>query len=337
MKTSYRKMFDEVQASEKLRGEVRNMTRRERKPRKHMKWLILAAALIVVLAGVVAADGNDTREPLRDDLPVIEAITLEEELGRQWEENGGILDEAQKQVIAQAVQAIYVSDTCGGVTVTVDAVYATELYLELLVKIQGKDLSDLYHGDLGTYALNGSALARPEMEITKSYCSASDLGTLEDGTLVRHLVLGISQEELSLLDGAELKLRMRNLKTFGDEEWVLPISLAPAVNREVLTVDEAAASGYAPEKSGSQRKSSLETIRLQDIRVTATGFRFRTAWGSPGTVYLCLSNGTEIKHHEMSDSGNTDGPHDVEGRWPAPADFSKIEALRVGDTVISLR
>ena len=47
-------------------------------------------------------------------------------------EAGGILDEAQKEVIAQAVQNVRASDTQDGITVSIDSVYVTEFYLEML-------------------------------------------------------------------------------------------------------------------------------------------------------------------------------------------------------------
>lgn len=319
MKTPYQEMYDDIHASGRLREAVRAMTKLERKPRKRVWWLLAAAALTAVLMGVAGADSDGLREPLREDLPVIGPITLEEELGRRWVENGGVLDEEQKAVIARAVQDIRVSNTQDGVTVSVDAVYATEFYLELLLNIQGEDLAG---HNLTAHELYGSVLSAPDREITHDYIGGSYLGVTEDGTVVESLELGISQKEgLSLLDGAELELRLGNLKTYGEGEWVLPISLAPAADREALTLEEAV----------------TETATLREIWVTARSFRFRADAESSSEIYLCLSNGREIKHGVMSSSGKRDGSWEAEGCWPAPADFSQIEALRVGDTVIPLR
>lgn len=338
MKTPYQEMYDEVHAPESLREAVRAVTKLERKPRKRVLWLLAAAVLVAALVGAVGADSEGLREPLREDLPVIDPVTLEERLGRQWEESGGILDEEQREVIAQAVQEVQARDTQDGVTVTVDAVYATEFYLELLLYIQGENLSNSCYLYLESYELSGSVSSAPDREISHIYTGSADLGVLEDGTVVRGLTLGISPKKgLSLLDGAELKLRLGRLKTSGDGEWVLPISLAPAADRGALTLEEAAAMG-CPAADSEGREAGTETITLRDIRVTSTGFQFRTDQGSPeGEVYLCLSNGTEIKHGSASESGKRGGSYEVEGCWPAPAEFSQIEALRVGDTVIPLR
>lgn len=335
----YRELFDEVCAPDRLKKEVWKMTKEERKPRKRVQWLLAAAALAAVLMGVAGADSGGLREPLREDLPVIGPVTLEEELGRKWAESGGVLDEEQKAVIARAVQDVRVSDTRDGITVAIDSVYATEFYLEMLLNIQGEDLAGSNGCYLETYELSGSVSSAPDRGICHIYTGSSDLGVTADGTVVRGLCLGISSEEgLSLLDGAELELRLGNLKTYRDGEWVLPISLAPAADREVFSLEKAAAMGYPSADDRSRQENEAEPITLRDIRVTSTGFRFRTDWGCPETgVYLCLSNGMEIKHGDASESGKVDGSHKVEGRWPAPADFSKIEALRVGDTVIPLR
>lgn len=319
MKTAYQEMYDEIHAPESLREAARNLTKLEQKPRKRVRWLLAAAALAAALIGVAGADSEGLREPLRKDLPVIAPVTLEEELGRKWVESGGVLDEEQKAVIAQAVQDVRVSDTQDGVTVTVDAVYATEFYLELLLNIQGEDLAN---PNLSAHELYGSVLSAPDREITHNYIGASYLGVTEDGTVVESLELGISQKEgLSLLDGAELELRLANLKISGEEVWVLPISLVPAADREALTLEEAV----------------TETATLRNIRVTARSFRFHADAESSSEIYLCLSDGREVKHGVMSSKGERDGSWEAEGCWPAPADFSQIEALRVGDTVIPLR
>ena len=338
MKASYREMYDEIHAPGSLREAVQAVTKLERKPKKRVRWLLAAAVLAAALVGAVGADSEGLREPLRKDLPVIAPVTLEEELGRSWMEGGGVLDEEQKEVIAQAVQNVRASDTQDGVTVTVDAVYATEFYLEMLLNIRGESLANASGRNLITCELSGSVSSAPDREISHRYTGSSDLGVTADGTLVRSLCLGISPEEgLSLLDGGELELRLRCLKTYGDGEWVLPISLAPAADREVFSLEEAAAMGYPSSDSRNRQEDEAEPITLRDIRVTSTGFQFRTDWGCPETgVCLRLSNGTEIEHGDASERGRAEGPHKVEGRWPAPADFSQIESLRVGNTVIPL-
>lgn len=57
MKASYREMFDEVHASERLKEEVMNMTRQERTQvvKKLSVSFIIAAALAVILAGTALA------------------------------------------------------------------------------------------------------------------------------------------------------------------------------------------------------------------------------------------------------------------------------------------
>ena len=60
MKASYREMFDEVRASERLNEEVMNMTKQERTQvvKKVSVSFIIAAALAVLLAGTALEIGR---------------------------------------------------------------------------------------------------------------------------------------------------------------------------------------------------------------------------------------------------------------------------------------
>ena len=75
MKELYRKTFDEVHASERLREEVRNMKATERNARKFRRPTALVAVMIllVVLAGTVAV----YRAAFRGGLPGSGQICLE--------------------------------------------------------------------------------------------------------------------------------------------------------------------------------------------------------------------------------------------------------------------
>lgn len=335
MSVLYKETFGEIRASERLRDEVGNVTKQNRKPKRQWKqFLIPAAVIMLILAGVAGANDKDIREPLREDLDVIEEFTLEEELGQFWTENGGILDEAQKHRIAQAVQTVNISDTRDGVRVLVEQIYATEHYLSMLIKIQGEDLANLHHTDLRTYTLNGTVYGNPETEISDGYFGATDLGTLEDGTLLRSFECAISQKELSLLEGAELELRVKNLKVFGDTEWVLPISIAPAENREILTLEQAKAGGYLNSNHDDRKPEHM--ITLQNLEVSSTGFKFRTLSGWPGEVFICLTDGQEIKSPGAEGGGTTGSPLNFTGRWPAPVDLSQAIAIKIGEVIIPL-
>lgn len=336
MRVLYKETFSEIRASERLREEVQGVTRQSRKPKQQWKLLLIPAAVIMlILAGVAGASDKDIREPLREDLDVIEERTMEEELGQSWTENGGILDEAQKQRIAQAVQTVNISDTRDGVTVTVEQIYATEHHLSMLMKIQGEDLANLHHTDLRTYTLSGTVSGHPETAVSYGYLGSTDLGTLEDGTLLRSFECAISQEELSLLDGAELELRMKNLKVFGDTEWILPISIAPAENREILTLEQARAGGYLNWDHDNYRKPE-DIITLQNLEVSSTGFQFRTLSGWPGDVFVCLTDGQEIKSLGAEGGGTTGSPMEFAGCWPAPVDLNLVMALKIGEILIPL-
>lgn len=333
MKTSYRELFDEVCASPKLREKVRSIVKQERKPRRFARLPIISAA-VVILIGTVAASVTGTREPLPKEMPVIEEMSLGDCLEKAWAEHGGVLDGKQERAIEGAVQKVRARARCNGIRLSVDEVYASERYLTMLLKIRGTNL-----------ALPDSEWEARQAEITLASgvhteangFSIQDLGFQSDGTYVRLMELGISPEDGSLLEGAEIELRLRDLHVFEEGEWVLSFRLEPTENQEVLTVKEAA--GSRGEEIVSWKKLASPFVGIRKLQVSATGYRFETEAGKPSlAVSLCLSDGTEVETDRWLGSGSgRDGPWEVSGRWPAPAVFSRIEAIRIGEVKIPLR
>ena len=74
MKNLYRETFDQVHASDALRKEVANMTKRERKPlaRRLPRTILVAAVLLVALTGTVLAA-----------VGMYDAIGVRQETGKQ--------------------------------------------------------------------------------------------------------------------------------------------------------------------------------------------------------------------------------------------------------------
>ena len=333
MKASYREMFDEVCASPKLREKVRSIVKQERKPRKIFRLPLISAA-VVILIGTVAASITGAREALPKEMPVIEETSLRDCLKKAWIEHGGVLDGEQEQAIEGAVQNVRARARCNGIRLSVDEVYASERYLTMLLKIRGTNLAvpDSEWESHQIEVILPSGVHTEACEL-----SMQDLGFQRDGTYVRLMELGISPEDGSLLEGAEVKLRLKDLHVFEDGEWVLSFRLEPTENQEVLTVEEAA--GSRGEEAVSWKKPASPFVGIRKLQDSAEGFRFETEAGKPSlAVSLCLSDGTEVETDRWRGSGSgQDGPWEVSGRWPAPAVFSRIEAIRIGDVKIPLR
>lgn len=125
MNDLYRKTFDEVHASEALRQEVLNMTKQEKAVvRRQVPRMVLIAAIVVLaLAGTALAAA----------LPGIQ-----EWFSRQWtKETGKAIETDQMGVITKLTDAVGVSDTVDGVTVTVDSVTRGEDVVWFLLELDG--------------------------------------------------------------------------------------------------------------------------------------------------------------------------------------------------------
>lgn len=125
MNDLYRKTFDEVHASEALRQEVLNMTKQEKAVvRRQVPRMVLIAAIVVLaLAGTALAAA----------LPGIQ-----EWFSQQWtKETGQPIHKDQMGLIDQLTDAVGVSATVDGVTVTVDSVTRGEDVLWLLLEAEG--------------------------------------------------------------------------------------------------------------------------------------------------------------------------------------------------------
>lgn len=125
MNELYRKTFDDVHASEALRQEVLNMTKQEKAVVKRQipRVALIAAIVALALAGTALAAS----------LPGIQ-----EWFSRQWtKETGKAIETDQMGVITKLTDAVGVSDTVDGVTVTVDSVTRGDDVLWLLLEAEG--------------------------------------------------------------------------------------------------------------------------------------------------------------------------------------------------------
>lgn len=341
MERQYREMFDEVRSSSRLREEVTRMTMMERKParRRLPKKALLAAAVLVVLAGTaVAAVGAPG--------------TLKGWFAQEWQETTGTaMDAEQLALIDELTRPVGVSDTQNGTTVTVDSVTVGSGTAWILLKVSGSytENPDLrYHFDSIDLTLDPD----PDQVGTPGGYGFEFpyAGVAQDGTLtmlVRYTIDLAGQS--SLLDEPRQvtllldDLVCNDMTESGDEDvtlaeghWTLTFPLEPGETRMTLTLEEIS----VPAQKLETRET--KTISLRDVSISATDITYVQSvedqeW-TPSKCALVLEDGSVVNWS----SGSSRFRDEVQTEWSSvyywqvPVDLSKVTALRFGDTEIPL-
>lgn len=341
MRTRYQELFDEVRASERLKKEVMEMTKQERTrvAKKISVSFVLAAALAVILAGTALAAVIGVPE------------TLQEWFEKQWMETAGgeEMPKEQAAVIESLVQPVGVSAKSSGVTITLDSVAPGEDGLWMLLKITG--LREETRWDFMDFSLVGEPVEEPEMSsVSISTYSTRYVGMIEEETQVQ-LIYYQSSSGRALLKGGEMELKLEDMyctkwNEAGDwkniereGEWTLPFNLEPVGDQPFLTAQSAQVA-VSKLLWGEEDEDPIEqksTLKLQNIRVTSTGYRFERPLGQDEWTIeapnLVLEDGTEIRGNG---SFHIHGDSEMRGSWDIPVDLAKVESIRFGDVVIPL-
>ena len=338
MEKLYQEMFDEVRASDKLRQEVMNMTNTERteKRRSHLpKAAVVAAVIAVMMTGTALA------------VAVAFPGSLLGWFEQQWQEiSGSSMPEAQAALIDSLTQPVGVSDTQNGVTVTLDSITVGDSALWLMLKAEGdftpgEESSAHYFGpeDL-IFAENPDENDAPGgYGFDYAFSGVADDGQL---TMLLRYTATLTEDD-TLLDGGDATLHLKNLiydeTTLVEGDWALPFTIQPVDEQSLLTLDSAKVSA-----SDHDTGSTDVVTTLYDIRVSSTGIRFTQIPDEqmhyPHSWAVTLSDGTEIR---MDGGGSRwteavgEGVWASDYYWKLPVDLSQVEALRFGDTLISLR
>ena len=355
MKASYRDMFDEVRASERLKEEVMNMTKQERTQvvKKVSVSFIIAAALAVILAGTALAAAIGVPQ------------TLQEWFNQQWTEAGGPekMPKEQSEVIESLVQSVGVTCVNKGVSVTLDSVTPGEGTICLMLKVKGEQLT----GKWNFMRENITGGPKEKMESQGGYCFSScqtkPLGTTEDGTQI-FLYWFDAPKGVNFLEGGEMELRFEDSELRDENpvppgtypegvmvspdlegKWILPFTLEPLKDQPVLTAQgtRVPCTKWEWGEGDSEMVSSGVTIDIRDIRVTSIGYSYLLPKELVGyhenydygreLPVLQLTGGMTLEGH---DSGRDSSDPQVRGYWDLPVDLSKVEAICFGDVVVPL-
>ncbi len=334
MKELYRKTFDEVHASERLREEVRNMKATERNVRKFRRPTALVAVMIllVVLAGTVAA---------------VTAGVLGSIQGwftREWTDlSGEAMPQEQMDLIQELTQSVGVSDTDSGVTVTLDSVTVGQNMLWMLLKVSGTYEAEeawLYHfadSEIDLDSEKASAVSAPGIwSMDYAY-----QGLAEDGTLTMLARFCVDSGMGSLQEGGRMTLVLGDLM-YSDTvalkgNWAISFDLEPVEDQMILTLEELT----VPAVDLDTDEQGMVT--LHDVCVSSTELQFVRAaedqrWRELFPT-LVLEDGTEVCSTSGT-SGFLDEAHTKWGSvfyWQLPVDMDHVTGIRFQDEVFSLR
>ena len=346
MENRYRDMFDEVRASDTLRQEVVHMREPNRSARRRLPvgGLIAAALAVVLAAGTALAAASPS---------------LRDWFARKWAEGtGGEISESQALLIDSLTQKVGESRTVGDVTVTVDSITVGGDALWALVDVEGLDFAakERYSFD-GIYV---EILPDPsEGAYGGASYSLGSIGLTEDGA-VRMLLefSGIFSTGNQINTGDyTLELRLRDLtlcrragepdEIIYEGEWSFSIPLTESMVPTIAIDSAVVELGAGGEDMEDAAASSGVTITLWDIRVTATGLSFYTAYSDDEAaervqmaalsyleVAVILSDGTEVLSNGSGGSQTEGGGWYCTSQWPVPIDVEDVMAIRIGGTEI---
>ena len=342
----YQETFSHLQVSPETRRRILDMEMKQNRRRPRLAVLALAAVLIVVLAATAMAAFSGT---------------LGDWFAREWaNRTGGEISEDQALVIDSLTEKVGESQTVGDVTVTVDSITVGGDVLWALVDVTGVEFAanEKYSFD----SFDVEILPDPsEGNYGGAAYSIGSIGLTESGAarmLLEYDGIFSTGNQINA-GGYTLELRLSDLtlrrspgerdEVIYEGQWDFSIPLTESM-LPAITIDSAvvAIGAGAEEAEGTETASSV-TFTLWDIRVTATGLSFYTAYSDDEAVervqmaalsYLeasvILSDGTEVSANSSGGSRTEDGGWYCTSQWPAPLNVEDIAALRIGETEIAV-
>ena len=339
MRTKYQQAFDHVAASDRLKEEVRNLTKQEKQTvRRQVPRALIAAALVaLLLAGTALAAG----------MPGIQ-----DWFRQYWQEATGQaeMDAAQAAGTEDAAESPSAGTTAAAseVTVTVDSVTAGKTNLWILLRVSGKYEAGRYYA-FETGRLEGA----PQKELSDTVTfergvmfSQDGSRVLENGSLEMLVRYECPDPNADMTESRSMTLVLENLTVdrgvLVAGRWELPITLSAMPTQPPIVLENVMASVIQiPMNEGVYRP-----VTYQKVQVTTGGMQITCApedvddtLANYRNMALVLKSGAEIG----ADGGNgtrdgetEDSPWVLSFGWKLPVDLDQAAALRLGETLVPL-
>ena len=374
MRTPYQEAFDHVTASERLKAEVLDMTKREKQElrRRIPKFILIAAVIALLLAGTALAvnmphlqdwfrqywedaTGEDLMNAQQED--IMNSVTQSVEATSNMEDgSGGVSSEATSpnDIPNQATNKPGVPDTTQSpsadpvpttsqvpnVTVSLDSVAAGEDTLWMLVHVTGN-----YEPGKRYSFRRGELLGAPEKEFSElgitvsSGVTAERYEILDDGSLQILLHYQCLNSSADLTQGGTYELQLEDLmmdrNPIQKGQWNLSFTLDNVATSAPVVLEHVTLP--------VEGLDGQDTVEFEEIRITSTGVRFLcqpqfcgySLWTD---VALVLADGSEIAGFggHGSWTGETDTSNWYSAyNWNLPVALEQAIALRIGKTVIT--
>lgn len=374
MRTPYQEAFDHVTASERLKDEVLDMTKREKQDlcRRIPKFILIAAVIVLLLAGTalavnmphlqdwfrqywVEATGEDVMNAQQEEVmnSVTQSVDATSNMEKELE---GISSEATSpnNIPDQAAANKDAPDTTQSpsagqtpatsheptITVSLDSVAAGEDTLWMLVHVTGN-----YETGKGYSFGRGELLGAPEKEFSELGITVSrgvvaeQCEILTDGSLQILLRYQCLNSSADLTQGGTYQLQLEDLMMERDlvkvGQWNLSFSLDETTTSVPVVLEHITLP--------VEGLDNQDTVEFEEIRITSTGvklvcqpqFSGYRLWAD---VALILADGSEISGSRGHSNWTGDADKSnwfTACNWNLPVAVEQAIALRFGETVIT--
>ncbi len=374
MRTPYQEAFDHVTASERLKDEVLDMTKREKQDlcRRIPKFILIAAVIVLLLAGTalavnmphlqdwfrqywVEATGEDVMNAQQEEVmnSVTQSVDATSNMEKELE---GISSEATSpnNIPDQAAANKDAPDTTQSpsagqtpatsheptITVSLDSVAAGEDTLWMLVHVTG----DYETGKRYSFG-RGELLGAPEKEFSELGITVSrgvvaeQCEILTDGSLQILLRYQCLNSSADLTQGGTYQLQLEDLMMERDlvkaGQWNLSFSLDETTTSVPVVLEHITLP--------VEGLDNQDTVEFEEIRITSTGvklvcqpqFSGYRLWAD---VALILADGSEISGSRGHSNWTGDADKSnwfTAYNWNLPVAVEQAIALRFGETVIT--
>lgn len=298
--------------------------------RRHMSLklaaAIVAAALLLGLGSIGVAS-------------TIYGTSMADMLGMLWQrDTGKQMSAEQAALVAGMSQEVGLSETSGGVTVTVTSARVSGYDAWLLLRVEGLKLRDGRK-----YRFGEVDMFMPDTQGGYKGWDGYTLGCYGiDGDGAAIFLINYSSDKTKLGERAtealDVELTLRDFKEDGRViaagEWSFAFTLQPGVEEETMSLPDTVV-----EMKNTFTSESVD-VAMRNIVISPSGYSCNIDGENlfvPGGETAVLRSGVEVSIGSGWSESNGDGSSTYTGIWEYPIDLDEVVALRIGQVEIPVQ